>query len=764
MPKLSPTVRRTLIGAALLTALCAPLLSRSMRTSLGAAWIAFRDPTRVRSPEDAPLPAPVPALLELAEPDLSGDFARVGEVDVGDAGALASFVQPALPIPITRRTLRFVSWFSADPRGRQAFAERFRRAGRYRAHVEQALRDAEAPEDLLWLVAIVSGFEPLATSPKGAAGLFQFMPETAARFGLAQSEWVDERRSIPRSTQAGVKLLRELFDRYQQWDLALAAYNMGHENLDEAIAGLKKRRGPREAKKPIELADLAEARLVPKETASFVPQVQAFALVAANRGRFGLDDLDVAPPLSLAEIAVPPETPIQLVARAASVSVATLRDCNPELLRDRTPPGSSDVMINVPADKLPTALVALPVLLARERARAAAASASASGSSAPAEPPRASASADEPAAPPPVERFTLPNGVVVERRSAPGPEVILGARVEVAGSLRGAPRPGDPAFGVDPVTARAGDLGAGIDRVAREVHRLIAGEAAIAARRTTGAPRRAALDKAPYGSAWLALGDRLFGAGSPLAGAVLAAPTMPLQAVTIADPGAESAAFRAPLRITLTASGPVDRAALAPLVTRAFTGGAPSPGAVSALSREERIELSLTVPSPRVLFAWLAPSADEGDRAGLMLAMLALAHDEHGRVARALGAETHVAVRVRGLLDVGDVASVAAIEAAPSVLHDVAAVERELDRALDGFAACGPTEAELVTAKEQLRARFQAARGRAGQGGDPREVTIARIARHEERAAAVTAAELGALVGRVFAKGRRVVVVSRPRR
>src|SRR5208282_2993909 len=103
--------------------------------------------------------------------------------------------------------------------------------------------------------AVESGFEPQATSPKGAAGLFQFMPETAARYGLVQGEMIDERRSIPRSTAAGVAHLRDLVGLYRQWDLALAAYNFGHERLDEAIARLRELRGPREASKPVELKD-----------------------------------------------------------------------------------------------------------------------------------------------------------------------------------------------------------------------------------------------------------------------------------------------------------------------------------------------------------------------------------------------------------------------------------------------------------------------------------------------------------------------------
>lgn len=758
--------RRALLAVAIVATLGGGVLAaRSRRGS--AAWIAFRDPGRVVR-DDAPVSPPGPAPIELEQPDLANDFEPVTDVDIADAGALSSFTLPDLPIPISKRTMRFVAYFAANERGRRAFSERFRRAGRYRAHVEQALRDEEAPEDLLWLVAIVSGFEPQATSPKGAAGLFQFMPETASKHGLAQSEWIDERRSITKATRAGVKLLRGLFERYQRWDLALAAYNMGEENLDEAIERLKKRRKPRDAKKPIELGDLAEAKLVPKETASFVPQVQAFALVAANRGRFGLDDLDVEQPFTLAEIAVPPETPLSLVARAAGISIATARDYNPDLLRDRTPPGSSDTMVDIPADKLSSALAAMPVLVAKERAKQAAASAIASASSAPmAEPlPSASASASPSAEPaPPSERFVLSNGVVIERRSSPSAEIVIAPRVQVATGARGAPRFGDPSFDAEVVTGHTGGLAAALDRAALSVKKLATGSgyAAVEARRRMGASRRSALEKAPYGGVWLALGDRFFPPGSPLGGAVLAAPSMPFQTITIADPGAESPAFRAPLRVTIEVTGAVDRRTIEPLAERSFADVLSSRSAIAPRSSEERITLPLSVPSPRIAFSWLVPTETDADRAALMLAVVALTHDEHGRVARALGPETHVAVRVHGMLDVGDAASVLSIEVSPSVLHDVAAVERELDRALLGFASQGPREAELAAAQEQLRARFHAARGRAGTTGDKKEATLARLTRHEQRAAEVTGSDLAALVGKALSKSRRVVVTVGPK-
>jgi hypothetical protein len=109
---------------------------------------------------------------------------------------------------------------------------------------------------------------------------------------------------------------------------------------------------------------------------------------------------------------------------------------------------------------------------------------------------------------------------------------------------------------------------------------------------------------------------------------------------------------------------------------------------------------------------------------------------------------------------------VAVIEAAPSVLHDVAAVEREVDRALAGFVERGPAEAELASAKEQLRARLQAAQARAGAGvgGEAREVALARVARLAAAADRLGGEELRAFVQRAFVRERRVVVITAPRR
>lgn len=731
--------------------------SPSARASFTAAYAAFRDPTRVhdraRGSADGD---PPPTAVELEQPEIGGDFDALSEpvlADAGDGVPGVPLVMPDLGIAPSARTMHFVSYFTTDEKGRQAFIDRFRRAGRYREHIEQALRDADLPEDLLWLVAIESGFNPQAVSPKGAAGLFQFMPETGARYGLTQSEGVDERRSIPRSTAAGVAHLRDLFELYQQWDLALAAYNWGQDSVDEAIDKLRARRGPKDEGKPIEVKDLAEARLIPKETANFVPQIQAFAIVAANRGRFGLDDLDPAPPFELGEIAVPAGTHLRFVAKAAGVSIAVLRDYNPDLLRDEAPQGGSDAIVLVPAERVSRTLAAFPSIIQKEDNRRERLLAAAEASAA-----AASASAAGAAEPPP-DRWTLPNGVVVERRPGPGADAVIAARVEVMRASRARLEPAGKSFEVKPITARPGELGPALERAAQAIQELTAstGAAALEARRRAGEARRRTLETVPYGQSWLALADKLFAQGAALEGTIPITPTMPLQSVAMAD-----GLGRAPIRVTVTVTGSVDRAALAAAAERSLAAAIGRGAALPEHPREDRASVTLGVPSARILFGWIAPP-DGDDGAALRVAMIALAHNESGKAARALVVEQHVAVHVRGFLDTGDRASLVAIEAVPAVRHDVNDVARELDRAIQSFADKGVTDAELGQWKGQLRARLVAERSRGATPEESKEATLARVARVEGQLGNVTAEGLASLVKRVFTRGHRVVVTTEPR-
>ncbi|WP_438020893.1 transglycosylase SLT domain-containing protein [Sorangium sp. So ce315] len=347
----------------------------SVRASFSAAYRAFLDPSLLdRAPPDAAAvdacpPPPVgdapPALTAL----LVREFQPATDEDLEDPEgmALAALAMPDLDVPLTRRTMRFVRFFAQSDEGRAVFQRRFRRAGAYREIIERSLREAGLPEDLLWVAAVESGFDPRAVSPAGAAGLWQFMPRTGEAYGLEQSEWIDARMSLTRATHAATAHLRDLYERFGRWDLALAAYNLGHEGVLRALSRVAATRDP-EAYGPVGLAELAQAGAIPRETADYVPQIVAFAIVAANRARFGLDLPDVAPlaPLDLGEVAVPPGTRLRTIARAAGISTAALREHNPELLRDRVPPGRTDHLIALPAERVARAMALFPAYLDHE--------------------------------------------------------------------------------------------------------------------------------------------------------------------------------------------------------------------------------------------------------------------------------------------------------------------------------------------------------------------------------------------------------------
>jgi soluble lytic murein transglycosylase-like protein len=135
----------------------------------------------------------------------------------------------------------------------------------YREPLGRILIEEKVPVELLAVALVESGFNPLALSPKGARGIWQFMPETATRYGLTVSATDDHRTHLDHSTRAAARYLRDLYRQFGDWKLALAAYNWGEKKVQRVI----ERTGIRDFDR------MAQRGLLPLETRKYVPAVLA---------------------------------------------------------------------------------------------------------------------------------------------------------------------------------------------------------------------------------------------------------------------------------------------------------------------------------------------------------------------------------------------------------------------------------------------------------------------------------------------------------
>ena len=155
------------------------------------------------------------------------------------------------------------------------------RRGRYEALISAELRRAQMPKELLAVAMIESGFSPDAFSPAGAVGLWQFMHSTATSMGARIDDWVDERRHVQASTRLAIKLLKNNYKRFQDWHLALAAYNAGAGAVERAI----KKSGSSNYWTIIRMGHL------PREASQYVPRAIAGMIAIRMPALFGQESL-----------------------------------------------------------------------------------------------------------------------------------------------------------------------------------------------------------------------------------------------------------------------------------------------------------------------------------------------------------------------------------------------------------------------------------------------------------------------------------------
>jgi membrane-bound lytic murein transglycosylase D len=214
---------------------------------------------------------------------------------------------------------------------RDEFQALLRSSGVFEDLIRDKLRERSMPEELLYLAMIESGLSPLAESRVAAVGLWQFMDPTARELGLRMDEYVDERRDPVRATDAALDYLFWLRARFGSWYLAVAAYNAGPARIERILELYADGRTGDES------LYWEIIRHLPRETRDYVPRLIATALIARDAEALGFEASDVSP-YEYELVYVPGGTRLPVVARSLDVHADVLRDLNPHLIRDVTPP------------------------------------------------------------------------------------------------------------------------------------------------------------------------------------------------------------------------------------------------------------------------------------------------------------------------------------------------------------------------------------------------------------------------------------------
>lgn len=303
---------------------------------------AAETPTALASEPSTEVP-PAEALLQLKP--LSGSTARFTDLLIPPAEiaqeAAAALEQESeataynVPIVLDPSVQGHIRFFNVSIRNR--FEQWLIRLSHYRPLVDSIFSEFHLPSDLIYLSLVESGFNPHAYSRARAAGPWQFMKGTAKVYGLRVDSYVDERRDPVKSTVAAARYLRDLYDLFGTWPLAMAAYNAGEGKVMRALHTAQAE----------SFSDIAKTRLIRRETKEYVPRFMAATIIAKNPDRYGFPQNDIRPH-QFEEVVVRRPIHFKAIANLTGISYQQLKVLNPELRRDATPPDDAEYRLKVP--------------------------------------------------------------------------------------------------------------------------------------------------------------------------------------------------------------------------------------------------------------------------------------------------------------------------------------------------------------------------------------------------------------------------------
>ena len=216
---------------------------------------------------------------------------------------------------------------------------------------EEALGMYQLPLELKYLPIIESALNPKAVSRVGAAGLWQFMPATGKQYGLALNSLVDERRDPVKSSQAAARYLRDLYKIFGDWNLVIAAYNCGPENINKAIrrannvTSLKDQNGE---PLPVVKDYWHIYPYLPRETRGYVPAFIAANYIMTYYSLHNICPMTTRLPAKADTVMVSRNVHLEQVAEVVGINIDLLRSLNPMYRRDVVPGATEPSPLRLP--------------------------------------------------------------------------------------------------------------------------------------------------------------------------------------------------------------------------------------------------------------------------------------------------------------------------------------------------------------------------------------------------------------------------------
>jgi membrane-bound lytic murein transglycosylase D len=231
-------------------------------------------------------------------------------------------IQIPINEPLVQKYIRFY-----QGQGRKTYSDAMERAKTCIPQMTEILESFGVPGEMVSIVFVESRFDERA-SYRGAGGYWQMLAPTARVFGLRVDRWVDERRDPLKSTKAAAKYLKKLYEQYDSWTLALAAYNSGCVPIACAVSSHRVMDGELYGHK------------LPARSAIYVSKVLAAMQVMSEPEKHGFERPIFCKPKDFDPIMIKFPLKLEEIAKWVDVPVSQLKELNPSLRMDAMPPDS----------------------------------------------------------------------------------------------------------------------------------------------------------------------------------------------------------------------------------------------------------------------------------------------------------------------------------------------------------------------------------------------------------------------------------------